>query len=71
MAGLWRIPDKWKALLVLIAGIVASAHQICTLLMRIFDNNELDLNEAVELAAMGKSQVEAWSSKRSADNSET
>ena len=67
MAGLWRIPEKWKALLVLIHGIVGSIYQATTLLVRIFDNNELDLNEAVELVQMGKSQVEHWSSKGSAE----
>lgn len=48
MPTLWTIPEKWKAVLVMVAKIVASLHLITSALVRIFDNNELSLAEAVE-----------------------
>lgn len=65
MAALYTMTEKAKAVLILIAAIVALTHQIMQHLLKIFDDSELTVPEATAFVAeQGQGVFGFWREQR-------
>lgn len=47
MPTLWRIPEKYKAILILVALVVSCCNTMMQAFVKIFDDSDLTIEEAV------------------------
>lgn len=66
MPSLFKIPEKPKAILILVAGLLVHLSRVANHLVKIFDDSELTVQEAVEFTTTeGGILVGEWQSRKS------
>lgn len=66
MASLFKMSDKAKAILILVAGIIAHLNRIAQHLVKIFDDSDLTVPEVIEFTTSeGGIIVGKWQARKS------
>lgn len=68
---IFTVPEKYRAMAILVNEIVQSVARATKLVARILDDSEVSVAEAAELANEGKSQFQQWSQRDSGKESKS